>query len=529
MPTHLTKIGATYYFRRVVPEHLRRFFPTRSGKPRVEFMESLKTKDRREGEEAARLRGVAVDQLFREAEARLAALRADPEARRRAQAEWEEFQAREESARLVYLETVEEDDAMFAREPQRRAIIERLRKPKSEMSAAELAFRDLIPDEEFASEEERERRASRIAAEWQEGEALAAEQFLALKGFADPVSPKQAGKGTPLSTVVDRWAAEQKPKERTVKRTRNIVERFEEVNGKLTVEAVTKHHVIAFKDALIDQGSTAANINVMIPMLGTVLIYAVDKLHLIDVNPAARIRVADKRKAKEKRRAFEEHELQAIFASPVFAQDRRPEAGGGEAAYWLPLLSLYTGGRQTELGQLHPDDVVQEAYRDAGDKPQKAWVIRIVENAERGQWVKNEGSERRVPVHADLIALGFIKFVEQAKREKRERIFPAIEPNSVGELMGNWSKWFGRYRRKECGLKGKDTPFHSFRHTFKHYMRLAAVPSEVHNELTGHETGDVADSYGGLSYPLRPLVEGMEKYRVPGLTLPKPPPAFGRP
>lgn len=164
--------------------------------------------------------------------------------------------------------------------------------------------------------------------------------------------------------------------------------------------------------------------------------------------------------------------------------------------------------------------------QSGNDEEQKAWVIRIAENSERGQWVKNEGSERRVPVHPDVIDLGFIEFAESAKRENRTRIFPGIKPNSVGELMGNWSKWFGRYRRSECGVGGKDTPFHAFRHTFKHYMRLASVPNEVHNELTGHETGDVADSYGGLSYPLRPLVEAMKLYKVPGLTLPAPPPAY---
>jgi integrase len=528
MPTHLTKIGATYYFRRIVPEHLRPLFLTRTGKPRVEFMESLGTKDRREGEEAARFRAVQVDQLFREAEARLAAARTDPEARRHARAEWEEFEAREDAAQLMFREAADEDDAMFTRAPQRQAIIDRLNKPRAEMAPAELAFRDLIPDEEFATQEERQRRAAKIATDWKKGEALAAEQFLAMLGNKAAPEPAAPAKGqTPLSLVVNRWAAEMKPKERTVTRTRNIVERFEAVNGKLAVEAVTKHHVIAFKDALLaDPKQTPANINVMIPMLGTVLIYAMDKLHLIDVNPAARVRVADKRKAKEKRRAFEEAELQRIFACPIYAQDERPKAGGGEAAYWLPLLSLYTGARETELGQLHPDDVVQETYRNAEDKPQKAWVIRIVENTERGQHVKNEGSERRVPVHADLIGLGFIKFVQQTKAQKRERIFPDIAPNSVGELMGNWSKWFGRYRRAKCGLLTKATPFHSFRHTFKHYMRLAAVPSEVHNELTGHETGDVADSYGGLSYPLRPLVEGMQAYEVPGLILPQPPPAY---
>lgn len=338
--------------------------------------------------------------------------------------------------------------------------------------------------------------------------------------------PASVGKGDSLTSVVDRWAAENKPEARTVKRTQNIVDRFEAVNGKLAVQAVTKQHVLAFKDALIAQGQSPANINVMIPMLGTVFNYAADKLHLIQVNPAAKVRVTDKRRAKEKRRAFEIGEINAIFASPVYSEGRRPSAAGGEAAYWLPLLALYTGARQTELGQLHPDDVAEESYMDADGEEHSAWVIRIVENAERGQHVKNEGSERRVPIHADLIALGFVKVAQAAKAKGRARIFPMITPNSVGELMGNWSKWFMRYRRKECGLTSKETPFHSFRHSFKHFARLSHIPNDVHNEFTGHETGDVADAYGGLSYPLAPLVEGMKLYRVPGLKLPAPPPGL---
>lgn len=352
--------------------------------------------------------------------------------------------------------------------------------------------------------------------------ALLTGEGAAALSVAAPNPSRRTGKGTPLSTVIDRWGAEQTPTPRTVTRTRNIVDRFEAVNGKLSVEAVTKQHVLAFKDALIEQGQTPANINVMLPMLGTVFNYAIDKLHLIQTNPAAKVRVADKRKSKEKRRAFDEAELATIFASPIYTEHQRPAAGGGEAAYWLPLLGLYTGARLTELGQLHPDDVTEESYREADGEEKSAWVIRIVENADRGQRVKNEGSERRVPVHSDLIALGFITFAQEAKAKGQARLFPDIVPNASGELMGNWSKWFGRYRRA-LGIKGKDTPFHSFRHTFKHFARAAFIPNDVHNELTGHETGDVADSYGGLSYPLAPLVAGMAKYRVPGLRLPKPP------
>jgi integrase len=70
--------------------------------------------------------------------------------------------------------------------------------------------------------------------------------------------------------------------------------------------------------------------------------------------------------------------------------------------------------------------------------------------------------------------------------------------------------------------------FHSFRHSFKHHARQALIPADVHNALTGHETRSAADAYGGLSYPLAPLVEGIKRYRVPGFTLPEPPPAFRR-
>lgn len=338
-------------------------------------------------------------------------------------------------------------------------------------------------------------------------------------------TPGKVRQGTSLTAVADRWAAEQRPRPSFVKRARNIIDRFEDVVGELSVEAVTKQHVLTFKDELLAQGQTPANINVMIPILGIVFNYAADKLHLIQINPASKVRVTDKRRAKDKRREFDEAALKAIFGSPIYTDGARPAAGAGEAAYWLPLLALYTGARLTELGQLHPDDVLQETYRDADDNQHSAWVIRIVENAERGQQVKNEGSERRVPVHADLITLGFLKFVEQAKAEGRSRMFDRMNPNSKGELTGQWSKWFGRYRRK-LGVTGRETPFHSFRHSFKHYARLASIPNDVHNEITGHETGDVANSYGGLSYPLAPLVDAMRRYRVPGFKLPAPPPGL---
>lgn len=50
---------------------------------------------------------------------------------------------------------------------------------------------------------------------------------------------------------------------------------------------------------------------------------------------------------------WEISELRTLFTSPVFVAGFRPDGGRGEAAYWLPLLGIYTGAR---LGELAPLD-----------------------------------------------------------------------------------------------------------------------------------------------------------------------------
>jgi len=150
----------------------------------------------------------------------------------------------------------------------------------------------------------------------------------------------------------------------------------------------------------------------------------------------------------------------------------------------------------------------------------QAWVIRFDPEPDSDQSIKNEGSIRRVPIHADVAALGFLDFVEAAKRSGRTRLFDEIRPGTK-ELMGGWSKWFGRYR-KAIGVGAKEIPFHALRHSFKHYARLSEIPSDKLNELTGHESGETGDDYGGLNFPLPSLIRAMSQYRVPGLVLPKP-------
>lgn len=62
--------------------------------------------------------------------------------------------------------------------------------------------------------------------------------------------------------------------------------------------------------------------------------------------------------------------------------------------------------------------------------------------------------------------------------------------------------------------------FHSFRHTFKDYARLAGIEEGIQRQIMGHSSGDVADNYGS-GFPLHKLVEGIKRYKVPGLVIAK--------
>ncbi|TOM07008.1 hypothetical protein CGH84_24390, partial [Vibrio parahaemolyticus] len=78
----------------------------------------------------------------------------------------------------------------------------------------------------------------------------------------------------------------------------------------------------------------------------------------------------------------------------------------------------------------------------------------------QGQSVKNSSSIRLIPIHNELIAKGFLAFVNS---KSKGRLFPEL-PLIKGYYSHNASKWFQR-RRDTLGL-GKGLDAHSFRHTF---------------------------------------------------------------
>lgn len=512
MCTYLARRNSTYYFRRVIPAELR---PALGGKS--EFMLSLRTKDRAEAKRLIPAKTAQTDALLDQARLQMGQISPAGTAQSVSPAamayESAMMQNSLEAAEILHREEFERR----MRREERAPILQRLKrtigKSTAEVTPEEAAVIDLL-------REERAGRADLTEDQAREAEAvtLRAEQR---RGHVSKrsINPPAANPGKMLDTdVVGGWSSERKVTEKTKDAHAAVARWFYERAGKKPVDQIARRDVLAFKDAMIAEGQSATNVNVKLQRLGTLLQWAVDNEWAVE-NVAKGINVRDTDKAKNKRREFDLDALGRIFASPVFTEGARPVGGKGEAAYWLPLLALFTGARLEELGQLRPQDVMQLKYPDASGEQQEGWFIRIKEDREDGLKLKNAASERDVPVHPELQRLGFVTFAADALKAKQANLFPRLKADKYGRLTAKWGEWFGPYLRAVCGVTDRRNTFHSFRHTFKHYARHAGIEEGVQRQIMGHSSGDVADQYGS-GYPLHRVVAGMASYSVPGLKLP---------
>lgn len=188
--------------------------------------------------------------------------------------------------------------------------------------------------------------------------------------------------------------------------------------------------------------------------------------------------------AQEQRQMWETADLMRLFATPVWSgcksESRRSTPGHliiRDEKFWLPLIAVFSGLRQEEICQLHVSDIKAKDgiyFLDINDEPPRK--------------LKNRSSVRLVPVHSELIRLGFIEHVRKQENRNHARIFPDLNPGGADKRLGHgFTKWFSRYRQ-ETGLYKPGLDFHSFRHSATTFMHRAGVIDSLVDRITGHVT-----------------------------------------
>ncbi|KRB10270.1 site-specific integrase [Lysobacter sp. Root690] len=178
-------------------------------------------------------------------------------------------------------------------------------------------------------------------------------------------------------------------------------------------------------------------------------------------------------------RPFTTAELQAVFAPLAYL----PWAKKYPHRYWAPILGLYSGARVTEVAQLYVDDI-ETVEGVPGFHVNRRFP---------GQKIKNAQSRRFVPLAQPVLDVGFLRFVEEARKAGQARLFPDL-PNGTGLGFGRQlSRQFSAYIKK-CGVVEEGMGFHAFRHTFATLLSEAGVETTDIARLTGHLDGKAQGS-----------------------------------
>jgi integrase len=239
----------------------------------------------------------------------------------------------------------------------------------------------------------------------------------------------------------------------------------------------------------------------------------------LDSNPADGMFL---KKPKDKTTVpFTSDQMNTLFKSPLFtgcqsADEWRNVAKPGNVRirdhrYWVPLIMLFSGARPAEIAQLAVADVRQEHGH---------WIMHITTEGEGDKSVKTEGSMRVVPVHDELIRLGFIKYRDGMEAAGQQRLFPHAERNARGQMIADFSREFGRYLTR-LGMKdGRGLSLYSFRHGAADALRRAGHLDQEFGFILGHASATMTGRYGIMPQGmLQQRVELVNSIAYPGLKI----------
>lgn len=282
-----------------------------------------------------------------------------------------------------------------------------------------------------------------------------------------------------------------------------------------------------------DRRIEAGTIDKLIVRLGVLHEFAFKK-ELTKIHPDTPERSTPDRNKPGKKlveKAFTKTDLQAIFSGYLYTGSELKKSNAlFPYQFWLPVLGLFTGGRLNELCQLDTEDVSKT-------KAEGIWTISMMDDEldrPLPKSLKNDSSRRILPVHSELIRMGFLDFVEQAIAEGREKLFSdGLTYNPKKGWGSNATHFFCRFPSPstpasgyffKCGIRERDAEgktdgknFHSFRHTFTDLARESGAEAYlVLPDLTGHsrgKEGQVAKYGNGFSQVKKQAV-------LEGLTIP---------
>ena len=259
----------------------------------------------------------------------------------------------------------------------------------------------------------------KLAFEFLKTEAEATRARLARQRGEHVKTPQLSIGRTTFDVLIAKWAGLTSASPKTEQSFKAVFDELTKIHPGLFVETTSKAHILQWRDALMKDKQAPGTIEKKMTYLRAVFNVGVDN-DVIAVNPMKGVKPPTGSE-KKSRIPFSNEDLQTFFKSEVYT-GHRPLGGGGEAAYWIPLLALYSGARLEELAQLRLQDVQED--KSLG------WYLKITDTGE-GASLKTVSARRSVPIHSELHRFGFMQYVEALKCSPEDFIFPDLKPDRL--------------------------------------------------------------------------------------------------
>jgi len=295
-----------------------------------------------------------------------------------------------------------------------------------------------------------------------------------------------------FESLLDGWAAEKRPTDKTIYSWKRVLNQLSEFVGHRDATRLTPDDLLRWKAVLLEAGLRTKTIrDSKIAPVRAILQWGVDNRKLA-ANPASRIVVDVRAKARERIRGFTHEEAARVLRQAANEQDL--------VKRWLPLLCAYSGARLSEVCQLRAEDIFKQG---------EVWCMKFDPKAGS---LKTESSERAIPLHPAITESGFLQFVKETGSGP---LFKGLTADRFGNRGGNGTKIIGRWVRG-LGLDDERlSPSHSWRHRFKTMGRRFGLAPDIVNAITGHHRKTVADSYG--EFPVEALYR--ERCKIPKIEI----------
>ncbi len=316
---------------------------------------------------------------------------------------------------------------------------------------------------------------------------------LAPEVAATPAKPRAlvSQKQHSLTEIKDIWVASKQANKkplhpRTIKEAERNIKSFIAANGNIPAQLITSEHAMAFAAELDKRSDNSPNNKHKAWRYFSAIFKPAIKRRLLTANPLG-LSPYETVKRVQRREELTDSELQTLFGHRFFTGTDRGYFG--DAMYWMWIMGIYTGMRPGEGARLAKADVQQISIPDG-----TLWTINVKPGKDdlRINQIKTDRSERRIPIPARMIELGFVEFVTACKTP---RLFPAIKPGTNGDWTANTSAPLNKMLR-DVGIKHPAKTNYSTRHSFISKARDYGVSDEHRDAITGQVRPGVAPDYG---------------------------------